>query len=69
VPDTSRFLTALGRVIRSLTGGRTTGATTGAADAAAARTSAAADLGSPGQAGPSATVEIDPRRLRDVRLG
>ncbi|KRE23693.1 growth inhibitor PemK [Agromyces sp. Soil535] len=24
---------------------------------------------SPGQSGPSATVEVDPRRLRDVRLG
>jgi hypothetical protein len=68
VPDTSRFLTALGRVIRSITGGRSSGTTSDSRDAAAARTSVATGLLSPGQAGPSATVEVDPRRLRDVRL-
>jgi PemK-like, MazF-like toxin of type II toxin-antitoxin system len=68
VPDTSRFLTALRRVIRSLTGGRSSSGSTGAADAAAARGSTVAALVSPGQAGHSATVEIDPRRLRGVRL-
>ena len=66
--NTSRFLTALGRVIRSLSGGRSSSEETGAADAAAARTSAATGVVSPGRTGPSATVEIDPRRLREVRL-
>ncbi len=67
--DTSRFLTALGRVIRSLTGERPSASTGAAPDVAAARSSVStAAPVSPGQAGPSATVEIDPRRLRDVRL-
>jgi hypothetical protein len=66
VPDTSRFLTALGRVIRSLSsGGRTDGGSTDALGPI----SAATGLLSPGQDGPAATVEIDPRRLRSVRLG
>ena len=65
--NTSRFLTALGRVIRSLTGERPSASTGAAPDAAAARSSVSTALLSPGQAGPSATVEIDPRRLRDVR--
>jgi hypothetical protein len=66
VPDTSRFLTALGRVIRSLSsGGRTDGGSTDALGPV----SAATGLLSPGQDGPAATVEIDPRRLRSVRLG
>lgn len=60
--DASRFLTALGRVIRSLTGG-----TTKAADAPAGP--AADGPMSPGQSGPGATVEVDPRRLQGVRLG
>ena len=66
--NTSRFLTALGRVIRSLTGERPSASTGAAQDAAAARSSVSTALLSPGQAGPSATVEIDPLRLRDVRL-
>ena len=63
--DTSRFLTALGRVFRSLTGGRRQAPST---DAAGASTSVSTGLLSPGQAGPSATVEVDPRRLKGVRL-
>jgi hypothetical protein len=69
VSNTSRFLTALGRVIRTLTGERPSASTGAAQDAAAARSSVSTALLSPGQAGPSATVEIDPMRLRDVRLG
>ena len=66
MPDTSRFLTALGRVIRSLSsGGRVD---RGSADAPG-RATAATGLLSPGQAGPAATVEVDPGRLRGVRLG
>lgn len=60
MPDTSRFLTALGRVLRSFTGGRST---TRATDAAVST-----GLLSPGQAGESATVEVDARRLRGVQL-
>ena len=62
MPDTSRLLTALGRVIRSLTGG-----TTRATDAPAR--SAPTVLLSPGQTGAAATIEVDPKRLRGVRLG
>lgn len=65
MPDTSRFLTALGRVIRSLTGG---GSQAGSTDAAGAPGAVSTGLLSPGQAGESATVEVDPRRLRGVRL-
>ena len=61
VPDTSRFLTALRRAVRSLTGGtRSTDVPT--------RTVLGAP-GSPGQTGPGATVQVDPARLRRVRLG
>lgn len=63
MPDTSRFLTALGRVIRSLT----RGGSGGAADAPS-RTSTATGVLSPGQAGSDATVELDPRAVRRVRL-
>ncbi|WP_448810202.1 type II toxin-antitoxin system PemK/MazF family toxin [Agromyces bauzanensis] len=62
MPDTSRFLTALGRVIRSLSRG------SGAATDAAGPASTATALLSPGQAGPDATVELDPRGIRRVRL-
>ena len=65
MPDTSRFLTALGRVIRSLTGGRSA---TRSTDAASATGAVSTGLLSPGQTGESATVEVDPRRLRGVRL-
>ena len=65
MPDTSRFLTALGRVIRSFTGGRQQAASTDAAGTAA---SVSTGLLSPGQTGPSATVEVDPLRLKGVRL-
>ncbi|MFE5671830.1 type II toxin-antitoxin system PemK/MazF family toxin [Agromyces sp. NPDC056523] len=64
MPDTSRFLTALGRVIRSLAGpGR------GARDVTEPTVPVSTGLRSPGQAGESATVEVDPRRLSGVRLG
>ena len=62
MPDTSRFLTALGRVIRALTGGA-------AKSTDASRPPAPTTLLSPGQTGAGATVEVDPRRLRGVRLG
>ncbi|MFB9309597.1 hypothetical protein BJY17_000942 [Agromyces hippuratus] len=80
--DTSRFLTALVRVVGSLLGsgsskasvGRPSGqprpqagGTTRTTDAAE-RASTATDTLSPGQAGESATIEVDPRRLRDVEL-
>ena len=63
--DTGRFLTALGRVIRAVTGTRRR--TPSTADAAGG-VSVSTDLLSPGQAGPSATIEVDARRLRSVRL-
>ena len=63
MPDTSRFLTALGRVFRSLS----RGGSGGAADAPS-RASTATGVLSPGQAGPDATVELDPRSVRRVRL-
>ena len=65
MPDTSRFLTALGRVLRSFTGGRRQARSSDAAGAAGA---VSTGLLSPGQAGESATVEVDARRLRGVRL-
>lgn len=62
--NTSRFLTALGRVISSLSrGGRRQGSAEVTSHA-----SVAVDERSPGQSGAFATVEIDPRRLRGVRL-
>jgi hypothetical protein len=67
VPDTSRFLTALGRVLRGLTQGRGSGAANGSADAAGAGV-LTEERASPGRAGASATVEVDPARLRGVRL-
>ena len=66
MPDTtSRFLTALGRVIRSLSSSRQQ---TRSRDAAGTTASVSTGLLSPGQAGPSATVEVDARRLKGVRL-
>ncbi|MDQ0892518.1 type II toxin-antitoxin system PemK/MazF family toxin [Agromyces ramosus] len=62
MPDTSRLLTALGRVIRSLTGGA-------AKSTDASSRPAPTEPMSPGQAGASATIEVDPRRLRGVKLG
>lgn len=61
--DTSRFLTALGRVFGALLG---TGSTKRAD--APARAVLATDTLSPGQAGSAATIEVDPRTLRGVRL-
>jgi hypothetical protein len=66
VPDTSRFLTALGRVIRSFSsGGRTHRGSTDVSG----RAPAATGLLSPGQTGIAATLEVDAGRLRGVRLG
>jgi len=72
VTDTGRLLTAVGRFLRAFTSGS---ARTAASRTAAPSTRDAApapfshDEVSPGQSGPDATVEIDPGRLRDVRLG
>ncbi|WP_217424032.1 type II toxin-antitoxin system PemK/MazF family toxin [Agromyces sp. Marseille-P2726] len=70
--DTSRFLTALGRVIRSLSGSRRSAARSqpgsDAASATSTGTSTGTGLLSPGQAGPDATIEVDPSRLQRVRL-
>ncbi len=63
MPDTRRFLTALGRVIRSFAGSRG-GAST---DAGATESGPTGPL-SRGRSGPSATIEVDARRLRSVRL-
>lgn len=63
MPDTSRFLTALGRAIRSLTGtGRR-----GQADVAPER-STEGDESWPGRSGPSATTELEPASIRRVRF-
>ncbi|WP_211197744.1 type II toxin-antitoxin system PemK/MazF family toxin [Agromyces laixinhei] len=61
--DTGRFLTALSRAVKSLFG---SGSNT--ADVAA-RTSTSTGTVSPGQTGETATIEVDPRRLRGVELG
>lgn len=63
--DTGRFLTALRRAVRSLFG--TSTSSTRATDASR-RASVSTGLLSPGQAGPSATVEVDPKALRRVNL-
>lgn len=63
--DTGRFLTALRRAIRSLFG---TSRVTAKATDAAGSARVATGLLSPGQAGPTATVEVDPRGLRGVDL-
>ena len=68
MPDTSRFLTALGRVFGRFSGARRSATSSSAPDAATAGAAAPVGLLSPGQSGPSATVEVDPARLRDVRL-
>ncbi|WP_430646337.1 type II toxin-antitoxin system PemK/MazF family toxin [Agromyces sp. GXS1127] len=71
MPDTSRFLTALGRAIRSLStasGRRAPAPAPVTTDAAARpRTEPAEDW--PGREGPAATVELDPARVRRVRFG
>ena len=61
--DTGRFLTALSRVVRALTGGRR-----GEASDAASTTLHADAQASPGRTGASATVEVDPVRVRGIRL-
>ena len=63
MPDTSRFLTALGRVIRSLTGSGQ-----GRVPDVAPRPRAEGDESWPGRSGPSATVELDPARIGRVRF-
>lgn len=61
--DTSRLLTALSRVVSALFGS----GSTKRADAPA-RPLVSTEALSPGQGGPSATIEVDPRKLRGVRL-
>ncbi|WP_400998884.1 type II toxin-antitoxin system PemK/MazF family toxin [Agromyces sp. GXQ0307] len=68
MPDTHRFLTALGRVIRSLSGppARRPAPASAAADAASQPRTDDAEW--PGRAGPAATVELDPAGIRRVRF-
>ncbi|WP_255368660.1 type II toxin-antitoxin system PemK/MazF family toxin [Agromyces sp. CF514] len=70
--DTGRFLTALRRAIRGLFGSSTSTArktdASGRMSVSAGRASVSTGLLSPGQAGPSATVEVDPKGLRRVDL-
>ncbi|WP_082600036.1 type II toxin-antitoxin system PemK/MazF family toxin [Agromyces sp. Root81] len=77
--DTNRFLTALVRVVGALLGSGASrssvgqsrpqqGGTTRTADAPEPA-STSTDTLSPGQAGESATIEVDPGRLRGVELG
>jgi hypothetical protein len=80
VSDTSRFLTALVRVVGTLFGSGSTRSSVGQAQAhpqaggttrtadASEPASISTDTLSPGQAGDSATIEVDPRRLRGVEL-
>lgn len=63
--DTGPFLTALRRVVRAVTGAGRRARLRGDAPRT---TSVSTGLLSPGQAGPSATIEVDARRLRSVRL-
>ena len=67
MPDTSRFLTALSRVLRGLVPARSSGRTGGSADAASTGL-LTEEQPSPGRSGASATVEVDPARVRGVRL-
>ncbi|WP_235480803.1 type II toxin-antitoxin system PemK/MazF family toxin [Agromyces sp. Leaf222] len=67
--DTGRFLTALRRAFRSMFGASGGASRNGSRSTdAAGRASVSTGLLSPGQTGASATVEVDPRRLRKVRL-
>ncbi|WP_438855611.1 type II toxin-antitoxin system PemK/MazF family toxin [Agromyces sp. M3QZ16-3] len=77
MPDTRRFLTALGRVIRSFSGSQgarptrpavPARAATGAAATDAARRPRTDDDAWPGRDGPTATVELDPDGIRRVRF-
>ncbi|WP_350349761.1 type II toxin-antitoxin system PemK/MazF family toxin [Agromyces sp. G08B096] len=74
MPSTSRFLTALRRVVRSVSGSgrrpapvRETAATRGGRAEVSARRVSAGEL-SPGQAGEAATLELDPHRIGRVRF-
>ncbi|GAA1505945.1 rhodanese-related sulfurtransferase [Agromyces terreus] len=66
--DTGRFLTALRRVFGGIFGSAGAASGSSARSDAAGSASVATDLLSPGRNGPAATVEIDPDRLRGVRL-
>jgi hypothetical protein len=81
VSDTSRFLTALVRVVGALFGSGSSRSSVGQTQsqsrpqtvgatrtADASEWSSSTDTLSPGQAGNSATIEVDPRRLRGVQL-
>ena len=65
--DTGRFLTALSRVLRAVLPGRHGGGRGRTSDAAAGPL-LTGGRPSPGRSGSSATVEIDPARVRGVRL-
>lgn len=75
VSDTSRFLTALGRVLRAIvspastrpSAGPPAGASASGADASR-RAPFADGEPSPGRFGDDATIEVDPDRLRGVEL-
>ncbi|MFF2270720.1 type II toxin-antitoxin system PemK/MazF family toxin [Agromyces sp. NPDC058136] len=74
--DTSRFLTALGRVLRAILSPASTRSSTASPTSTSASPSTAdaprpapfAGESSPGQFGDDATIEIDPDRLRGVEL-
>ncbi|MFB9642396.1 type II toxin-antitoxin system PemK/MazF family toxin [Agromyces lapidis] len=76
--DTSRFLTALGRVLRAIVSPSSTRSSTASAPSGAGRSSQGSDASrptpfageeaSPGQFGDDATIEIDADRLRGVEL-
>lgn len=75
VSDTSRFLTALGRVLRAILTPASTRSSTGSPTRStasskpdASRPAPFAGEASPGQFGDDATIEIDPGRLRGVEL-
>jgi hypothetical protein len=67
VQDTGRFLTALSRVFRAVLPGGRGGGETGAADVAGGPIPTG-EPSSPGRSGPAATVEVDPSRIRGIRL-
>lgn len=70
MPDTRRFLTALGRVIRSLaTSGNRPHSTAPEITDAAPRPRTDGDEAWPGREGAAATLELDPARVRRVRFG
>ena len=66
--DTGRFLTALSRALRAVLPGRRGSSENGAADGTGGPLHAGGAPSSPGRSGPAATVEVDPSRVRGIRL-